>query len=67
MSRRDTPITIERIERALVVVARAVATPGGEVYVPIFERIESELAQRKRAVDARSRAVALIGAHEVAR
>lgn len=53
-------ISTERLERALRVVAGIVAAKGGEVYVPIFERLEKELADRERAQDARARARALL-------
>lgn len=49
-------VSTESLERALRTIAVIVAAPGGEVYVPIFERIEAELAQRQRATDARARA-----------
>lgn len=52
----DANITTERIERGLRTIARVVAAPGGEIYLPIFERLESELADRKRIKDARTRA-----------
>lgn len=53
-------LTTERIERALRTVARVVAAPGGEVYAPIFERLEAELAARRRQQDAVSRARAMV-------
>ena len=56
----SNPITVERLERALRTIARIVASPGGEVFVPVFERIESELEKRKRVEDARERARALL-------
>lgn len=55
----DAKITTARIERALRTIARVVAAPGGETYVPIFERLESELAARQRTTDARERARAI--------
>lgn len=54
-------ITTERIERALRDAALIVAAPGGDVYVPIFERLERELAQRQRQQDAVARARAMLG------
>lgn len=59
------PITAERIERALRAVARIVARPGGEAYIPIFERLERELAERQhqQSAVARARAIAA-GAHQ---
>lgn len=53
-------ISTERLERALRTAARIVAGPGGEIYVPIFERLESELADRQRRSNARDRARALV-------
>lgn len=49
-------ITTEQLERALRTAAGIVAAPGGEVYVPIFERLENELLARRRKNDARERA-----------
>jgi hypothetical protein len=40
---RDEPVTIERLERALAVCAHLVVRDG-PVVVPIFERLERELA-----------------------
>lgn len=50
------PITRERVQRALHFVAEIVASPGGEVYLPIFERLEAELAAIDRKTDALARA-----------
>lgn len=55
-------ITTERIERALRDAASLVAAPGGDVYVPIFERLERELAERQNRQDAVARARALVAA-----
>jgi len=62
MTRAAGHISTARIERALRIVARLVAAPGGEEFVPIFERVEAELAQRRRAEDVRARARALLRA-----
>lgn len=42
---RLAPVTIERIERAMDEVAIAIGMAGdrGAVYLPIYERLESEL------------------------
>ena len=48
-----------RLERALRIVAAIVARPGGEVYVPIFERLERELAALDHARSAVDRARAM--------
>ncbi len=55
------PINTARLERALRTCAAVVAGRGGEVYVPLFERLEAELADRARRQDARARARALLG------
>lgn len=49
-------ISPERLNRALRTLARIVAGPGGEVYIPLFERLEAEVAASARATDARDRA-----------
>ncbi len=54
------PITRSRIEQALRFVASIVAKPGGEVYLPIFERLERELAAIDKKADAIERARSLI-------
>lgn len=58
----NAAISDERLERALRTIAGIVARPGGETYVPLFERLESEVQKRQRAQDARARARALIAA-----
>ncbi len=60
--KRPDAMNAERIERALRVAARIVARPGGEAYVPIFERLERELAERQRERGAVARARAIAGA-----
>lgn len=47
------PVTVERIERALRFMAGVVTVPGWQIYLPIFERLERELAlarSRERAL-----------------
>jgi hypothetical protein len=39
----DKEITIERLQRALALVARAILLDGAEVYRPVFERLEREI------------------------
>lgn len=46
----------ERIERALHFIAAIVVEPDGEVYLPIFERLERELAEIDAKADALARA-----------
>jgi hypothetical protein len=53
-------ITRARIERALQFIAGVVAGPGGEVYLPIFERLERELAALDTKADALARARSMI-------
>lgn len=53
------PITVDRIERALAVAAYVVVNHG-DVYLPIFERLECELADAKRRADAVGRARAIV-------
>lgn len=48
-----SPIMRARIEQALRFMANIVTGPDGEVYLPIFERLERELA----AIDAKSDAL----------
>jgi hypothetical protein len=57
---REEEITTEQLQRALRTLAKLVAGKGGEAYVPFFERIEAELAQRERVRDAKERARALL-------
>lgn len=61
-TRPDNPISRARIERALHFVAIVVAAPGGEAYLPIFERLERELAALDAKTDALARARSLIAA-----
>lgn len=53
-------VTVERIERALEVAAELVAHHG-EVFAPIFIRLEEELAARRRTQSAVDRARELAG------
>lgn len=47
MAARHAPVTIERIERAMDEVARAIDMAGdrGTIYLPIYERLERELQE----------------------
>lgn len=49
------PISIERLERALSIAALAVALDG-DVYLPIFKRMEDEVRKAHETCDARNRA-----------
>lgn len=51
-------VTVERLERALLTAARIVDLHG-DVYLPIFERLEAELADRRARQSSLSRARAL--------
>lgn len=57
------PITRDQLLQALHVVAEIVAGSGGEVYLPIFERLERELAAMDQTNDAIERARALMSAN----
>lgn len=63
---REEAVTLERIERALRFVAYLVARDDeGEVYVPILDRLEEELAECRRRELPRDRARRLLAAHTV--
>lgn len=59
------PLTIERLECALATVAYML-TLDGPVLVPIFEKLERELAKMKSDQDAIGRAKQLLEAYRVA-
>jgi gamma-glutamyltranspeptidase len=53
-------VTKDRIEAALIIVARHVVALGGDVYLPVYERLERELAAleaRETAIDRARRLV----------
>lgn len=52
---RTAPADLERLEDALKTVALAIEEDG-PVYLPLFERIEAEIAEKRGGVDALSRA-----------
>ena len=58
------PLTIERLERALVVAAHLMERHGS-LMVPIFEKLERELAKMKSDQDAIGRAEQLLKAYRV--
>lgn len=61
---KGEPVTPERIERALRLVAYLVARDDeGEVYLPILDRLEGELAECHRRERPRDRALRLLSAH----
>ncbi len=55
------PLTIKRVENALIIAARVVVELGEEV-LPLFEALEVELARLKAQEDALQRALRLAGA-----
>ncbi|SHN18599.1 hypothetical protein [Roseibium suaedae] len=58
MSRRQSskPITIERVAAALIKLAWLIErTPEGEKFLPLFERLENELAALQDKQDTMSR------------
>ncbi len=54
------PVTRARIEHALQFMAAIVAAPDGDLYLPIFERLERELAAIDAKADALARARSMI-------
>jgi len=56
----DEEISTEQLQRALRTLAKIVTAPGGSAYVPFFERVETELAQRERVQGAIERARSLL-------
>jgi hypothetical protein len=51
----DRVVIIERIERALVVLAYFIELDG-DVHVPMYEKFEAELAELKKKEDTKTRA-----------
>jgi hypothetical protein len=49
-------VSLDRLIAARNTVAEAVAGPGGDVYLPIFERLEAEIEARERRQSAVERA-----------
>jgi hypothetical protein len=60
MKAKPEAVTIERLERALATCA-AIVVMDGAIAVPIFERIERELAAARGEQDAIARARKLVG------
>jgi hypothetical protein len=59
----DTPVTEERIRRALVAVAYVISEHGRTEYGPLMERLERELERYREGRDPISRARAILQAH----
>ncbi len=55
---RSGHVSTQRLQRALRTAAKLVAL--GDEFIPVFERIERELAERQKTNDAKSRAKALL-------
>jgi hypothetical protein len=62
---KNYPVTIERLETALAIVARAIIADGA-VYAPIFDRLEREIAALRAHDDAVSRAQRYLSARAAA-
>jgi hypothetical protein len=62
---KNRPITVERLEAALAIVARAIIADGA-VYAPIFDRLEREIAALRAHDDAVSRAQRYLSARAAA-
>ena len=60
---REQLSTIERIERALVLLAYFIELDG-DVHVPMYERFEAELDELKKKEDAKDRARRLLLAYK---
>jgi hypothetical protein len=60
---KDEPITAERIEQAMLVVARVISECNRPEYGPLLERLERELQMYREARDPISRARAVLAAH----
>jgi hypothetical protein len=58
------PVTIERLERALVIAARVVMLDG-PIAAPLFERLERELAAMRADQDAVGRAKKLLESYRL--
>ena len=54
-AQQKAPVTVERLERGLVLLAHFIALDG-DVYVPLFNRLEEELQKAHRQRDTMSRA-----------
>jgi hypothetical protein len=55
----DRVVIIERIERALVVLAYFIELDG-DVHVPMYEKFEAELAELRKKEDTKARARKLL-------
>ncbi len=56
-SGQTEPVTIERLEQGLAQLAFYVTTfPNGDVYLPLFSKLETELQDKRRQEDTLDRA-----------
>lgn len=62
MPEQSSPPYVERLERALLLIACAIELDG-DVHVPLFEKIEAELQEARRADDTKIRARRLLAAY----
>jgi hypothetical protein len=58
----NQPISVERLEAALAIVARAIVLDGA-IYGPIYDRLEREIAARRADDDVVSRAQRFLAAY----
>jgi hypothetical protein len=61
----DRPITAERIERAMVLLAFIITSTGKTKFSPLLERLERELAEYKAERDPMSRAARILRDYSV--
>jgi hypothetical protein len=59
------PVTAERIEHAMVVLAFIITSTGDTAYAPLLDRLERELAEYKQERDPMSRARRILQDHTV--
>lgn len=58
------PVTVERLERGLLMLAHIIRMDG-DVYLPIFARLEQELEVARRQQDTMARALSLIDSYKI--
>jgi hypothetical protein len=56
----DRPVTAERIERAMVLLAFIITSTGKTKFAPLLERLERELAEYRAERDPMSRAARIL-------
>lgn len=65
VARDDEPITADRIEHAMVLLAFIITSTGDTGYAPLLDRLERELAEYKQERDPMSRAQRILRDHTV--